>query len=218
MKRVFICSGGPIEEVVEVKQLPFSMEETIFIGADRGAIHLVNQGIVPNEIIGDFDSLVDGELELLREKIPHITILPAEKDETDTHLALREAMKYKPEEVYVTGISGGRLDHYEAALHDVCGFQQANPEVRFFIQNKQNKLQFFLPGTHILENDPAYKYVSFFAFAREIENISLDGFLYNVEKETIQIGNGRFTSNQQVGRTSHISFDTGICLMIRSSD
>ncbi len=218
MKRVFICSGGPLEEVVEVKQLPFSLEETIFIGADRGAIHLINQGIIPHEIIGDFDSLIDGELDFLQNKIPHVTILPAEKDETDTHLALREAMKYEPDEVILTGISGGRLDHYEAALHDVCGFQTVHPNVRFFIQNKQNELQFLLPGKYSLNKEETYQYISFFAFGRDIENISLEGFQYNVAHETIKIGNGRFTSNQQVGRTSHISFEAGICLMIRSSD
>ena len=37
MKRVFICSGGPIEEVVEVKQLPFSIEETIKLCVEAGA-------------------------------------------------------------------------------------------------------------------------------------------------------------------------------------
>ena len=60
MKRVIVCSGGP-KEVVDFKQLPFLEEETIFIGADRGAIHLLSKGIVPDEIIGDFDSLTEEE-------------------------------------------------------------------------------------------------------------------------------------------------------------
>ena len=46
MKRVVICSGGPIEEVVDFKQLPFMKDETIFIGADRGALYLLEKGII----------------------------------------------------------------------------------------------------------------------------------------------------------------------------
>ena len=218
MKRVFICSGGPLEEVVDLRQLPFFQEETIFIGADRGAFHLINANIIPNEIIGDFDSITEEELNVLREKITHISILPTDKDETDTHLALLEAMKYNPTEVILTGASGARLDHYQAALHDVYYFQIRYPKVSFYIQNNKNKLQFLLPGTHYIQKQEEYKYISLYPFGEKIENVNLDGFLYNVENEVVNYGNAKFTSNEQVERTSTISFESGICLMIRSSD
>ena len=61
MKRVVVCSGGPSKEVVDFKQLPFHRDEAIFIGADRGALWLLKEGILPNEAIGDFDSLTTEE-------------------------------------------------------------------------------------------------------------------------------------------------------------
>ena len=62
MKRVVICAGGPKEEIVDFKQFPLLKDEIVFIGADRGALHLLENGIIPHEIIGDFDSLSDDEL------------------------------------------------------------------------------------------------------------------------------------------------------------
>ena len=217
MKRVFICAGGPIEEVVDLRQLPFLQEETIFIGADRGAYHLLTTDIIPTEIIGDVDSISYKELDFLRTHVTQVSILPSEKDETDTHLALLEAMKYNPNEVILTGVSGSRLDHYQAALHDVYHFQQLHPKISFYVQNNKNKLQFLLPGTHYIQQQE-YKYISFYPFGEKLEGFTLDGFLYNVEEEQIDYGHAKFTSNEQVERTSTISFKSGICLMIRSSD
>lgn len=217
MKRVIVCSGGPVEEVVDFEQLLLE-EETIIIGADRGALHLLSKGIIPNEIIGDFDSLAEDEFQLLQQKVDTITILQAEKDETDTHSAIEKALAYKPREIILTAVTGGRLDHYEAVLHDLCRFQMDNPEILFSIQNNQNIIQFLLPGIHEIKHDVHYKYISFFSFGETVEDISLEGFLYNVTEENISVGNAKFTSNELKGRTSTISFKAGICLMIRSSD
>jgi len=218
MKRVVICSGGPKEEVVDFKQLLFLEDEVFFIGADRGALHLTENGIIPNEIIGDFDSLLDEEFQYLEQKVGKITKLQAEKDETDTHIAVIQALTYKPDQIILTAVTGGRLDHYEAVLHDMFRFQMSNPEVIFSIQNKQNIIRFLLPGTHLIEPNHQYKYISFFSFGEIVEAVWLRGFLYEVTNENIAMGNSKFTSNEVIGRTSNISFTKGICLMIRSSD
>lgn len=218
MRTVIVCSGGPVEEVVDFEQLPFSKEKTIFIGADRGALHLLSNGITPHEIIGDFDSLKQDEFHYLEKTIEKMTVLKAEKDETDTHIAILEGLKYKPDTVILTAVTGGRLDHYEAVLHDMVRFQMQHPEVTFYIRNKQNIIRFFLPGMHEIEPDEHFKYISFFSFGKSVENITLKGFLYEVDQEEISIGNAKFTSNEVSGRIGTISFDAGICLMIRSSD
>ncbi|KQL35476.1 thiamine diphosphokinase [Psychrobacillus sp. FJAT-21963] len=218
MKTVIVCSGGPVEEVVDFKQLPFSKEDTFFIGADRGALHLLTNGITPHEIIGDFDSLKEEEFHLLESTVEKVTVLQAEKDETDTHIAILRAIEYKPDNIILTAVTGGRLDHYEAVLHDMIRFQMNYPEIVFYIRNKQNIIRFLLPGIHEIKPDPHFKYISFFSYGETVENISLRGFLYEVTKENISFGNSKFTSNEVSGRIGTISFTAGICLMIRSSD
>ncbi|MEI4768619.1 thiamine diphosphokinase [Psychrobacillus sp. FJAT-51614] len=218
MKTVIVCSGGPVEEVVDFKQLPFSKEDTFFIGADRGALHLLTNGITPHEIIGDFDSLKEEEFHLLESMVQKVTILQAEKDETDTHIAILRALEYKPDNIILTAVTGGRLDHYEAVLHDMIRFQMKHPEIVFYIRNKQNIIRFLLPGTYEIKPDQHFKYISFFSYGETVKNISLRGFLYEVTKENISFGNSKFTSNEVSGRIGTISFTAGICLMIRSSD
>ncbi|MFJ7970756.1 thiamine diphosphokinase [Psychrobacillus sp. NPDC096389] len=218
MNRVIVCSGGPVEEVVDFEQLPLLEKETVYIGADRGALHLLEKGITPTEIIGDFDSLTTEEFQLVQQRVSKVTTLPVEKDETDTHIALQKALTYATDEIILTGVTGGRLDHYEACLHDICRFQMDHPDIHFSIQNNQNIIQFLFPGTYEIEQDDHYKYISFFSFGETVEKITLTGFLYNVTEENITVGNTKFTSNEVKGRTSTISFITGICLMIRSSD
>lgn len=218
MKRVVVCSGGPSKEVVDFKQLPFHTDEAIFIGADRGALWLLEAGIQPNEAIGDFDSLTQEELNFMKQNVRKITELQMEKDETDTHVAILIGLDYKPDEIILTGVTGGRLDHYEAALHDICRFQLENPTITFAIQNNQNIIRFLPQGTHTINLDNHYKYVSFFSFGKSVENMTLQGFLYDVEDEYINVGNAKFTSNELKDRTGTISFTAGICLMIRSSD
>ncbi len=60
MTTVIICSGGPKQDLPSFEKYRHT-EDVIFIGADKGSIYLLEQGIVPDEIVGDFDSLTDEE-------------------------------------------------------------------------------------------------------------------------------------------------------------
>ncbi len=44
-------------------------------------------------------------------KLPHIDIWPAEKDQTDTDIALEWALEQQATKIRLFGATGGRLDH-----------------------------------------------------------------------------------------------------------
>ena len=207
---VAICSGGPIHEVA------FSLMPDIWIGVDKGALYLIDKGISPHHIVGDFDSVTAEEFARISEVIEHIEQFQAEKDETDTDLALQKALTYEPTEVLLTGVTGGRLDHYEATLRSVSYMQQQYPHIVFKIINSQNSIQFLLPGTHLIEQSD-YSYVSFFSYGKTLHNVTLRGVKYETLNEVIEQGTSRFTSNEIIDEGS-ISFTGGICLMIKSKD
>lgn len=207
---VAICSGGPIHEVA------FSLTPDVWIGVDRGALYLIDKGIQPDRIVGDFDSVSAEEFARISEAVDHVEQFQAEKDETDTDLALQKALTYEPTEVFLTGVTGGRLDHYEATLRSVYLMQQQYPTIRFKIMNPQNSIQFLQPGEHVLTADN-YCYVSFFAYGETMQNVTLRGVKYETTDEVIEQGTSRFTSNEILGQGS-ISFTEGICLMIKSKD
>lgn len=206
-----ICAGGPRYEIAG------KMTADFWIAADSGAIHLLERGIEPDIIIGDMDSISDLAKTEWASWFQQSIVLPAEKDETDTQLALEKAVQQKPHRVTLYGVTGGRLDHYQAVLHDVAAYQQQYPTIQFEIVNETNRLRFLLPGTTTLLED-SYTYCSFFAWQQEVAGLTLKGFKYPVTNDTIVMTSSRFTSNEILEDTGSITFSSGICLTIQSRE
>ncbi len=81
-------------------------QEDYLICADSGYRHCVQLGFSPQLVLGDFDSyagVVQSDCELLR--------YPIEKDDTDTMLAVKQALQRGYERLLLVGMLGGRLDH-----------------------------------------------------------------------------------------------------------
>lgn len=211
---VAICSGGPIAEVYPIEQL----NADIYLGVDKGAYYLLSAGVLPTAVIGDFDSVSHAQWEEISKAVTHVESFRSEKDETDTDLALQKALEYNPTHVILTGVTGGRLDHYEAAIRSVYRMQLTYPTIQFIILNRQNELQFLKPGRHCLIRDENYRYLSFFAYEEQVLDVTLRGVKYETTQETIEKSTSRFTSNEIVTNNAYIEFSKGICLMIRSID
>lgn len=217
MTTVVVCAGGPRAELCSFASYK-ERDDVFFIGADRGALYLIEKGIEPHAIVGDFDSVSQTEYEQVLEHTRDAQRFKEEKDETDTDLALMKALAYKPTEIILTGVTGGRLDHYEAAVRSIYRIQKENPSVPLKIVNDQNVLQFLLPGTHIIKAEEPYRYLSFFAYEQPVEGVTLRHVKYETTNERIALGSSRFTSNEIMGTYGSIFFSQGICLVIRSID
>ena len=80
------------------------------IAVDRGYEHLVDCGIEPDIVMGDFDSLG---------YIPEhlgVEVFPRKKDASDVELALEKAFDRGFEELFVYGCLSHRLDHTYGVL------------------------------------------------------------------------------------------------------
>lgn len=210
---VILIAGGPAGELPDFSFFP----EALYIGIDSGTLVLLAKGIQPTAAVGDFDSVTDEDYKKIRAALPELERFPAEKEQSDTELGLERAMGYQPEQVILTGVTGGRLDHYLSALHTMFKFQQEFPATRFVLLNNQNRIRFLSPGTHDLQKEERYRYVSFYPFAEEIGGLTLTGFKYPVMNEAVPFGTTRFVSNELLGRGS-ITIQSGQCLMVESSD
>lgn len=110
-KRVVVITGAAAVPSRAVAAIPAG---ALVIAVDGGLDHARAAGIVPDRLVGDLDSITDAGL---RWAEAHIDIVrhPADKDETDTQLALRLALEEGAEEVTLIG-GGDRLDHTLAAI------------------------------------------------------------------------------------------------------
>ncbi|MFW6022481.1 MAG: thiamine diphosphokinase [Halanaerobiaceae bacterium] len=87
-----------------------------FIAADGGALLLENIEIVPDVILGDFDSLEQVKLDFYRKQNSIIIRYPVEKDETDGELALNYCLEHNLDNIKILGSQGGRIDQQWANI------------------------------------------------------------------------------------------------------
>ena len=101
MKTCVIIAGGDLPGTIEIP------EQTLVICADCGLRHARRLGIVPDVIVGDFDSYTEelpAGCEILR--------LPVEKDVTDTMQAVLYGEERGCRVFHIYGVFGGaRIDH-----------------------------------------------------------------------------------------------------------
>ena len=135
MKKVIIVSGGRKPSRSLYQSLYDS--DCRIIAVDSGAEFFRENGILPHILLGDFDSITEETLHYFEEKTELIRY-EQEKDFTDTEAALEEALKENPDEIFLLGCTGNRLDHFignlsllEKALHR---------GVRAFIMDDHNKI------------------------------------------------------------------------------
>lgn len=106
---VFLFLNGGIENCFFYKEHISShrKEGDRVICADGGYYLARKSGVVPDQVVGDFDSLDEGDVD---EGIETVRF-PEEKDFSDFELALGFAVERKPARIYVYGALGGRVDH-----------------------------------------------------------------------------------------------------------
>ena len=136
---------------------PPSREFFLSVAGDR-KIFAVDKGVevcracavVPNFLIGDFDSANPSAVEWAREKNIPTEKFPADKDLTDTQLALNRAAEIFGEYVaLVTGAFGGRVDHlynnvFTCAALDRKIFLADEREIIFYVKGGEDvAIKFF---------------------------------------------------------------------------
>ncbi|QNT63871.1 thiamine diphosphokinase [Weissella koreensis] len=186
-----------------------------WVAADRGALYLMKLGITPILTFGDLDSIHFEHHSDLASKLPEI-ISKEEQVQTDAEAILQVIeQKYQPKLIEIYGATGGRLDHL---LHNILMF--AKPNLKRIadqcrIIDKNNVIDFYLPGNYTIEKISGMKYVGFAA----IEPVT--GLTLIDEKYPLTDWNGPVTiwgSNEFVGETNHFSFKSGLIAVIQSKD
>lgn len=107
--RAFIVGGGPApaQGWLRSQFLPGDC----LIAADRGAAYLQADGLGPDLLLGDFDSLPPELLPTLQKSCRQCLAFPCDKDYSDLELALRAAHHLGFRHAIVAAALYGRLDH-----------------------------------------------------------------------------------------------------------
>ncbi|MBU5366276.1 thiamine diphosphokinase [Enterococcus devriesei] len=195
----------------------FSTKFEKIIGIDRGNLFLLRRGIVPDLAIGDFDSLNEKEKEEVFGQVGEVLTAPAEKDDTDTQLALVKAFERFPQaEVTLIGATGGRLDHLLANL-----WLGLEPRFQPFlsqitISDRGNTIKYLAPGSYRLEQEVEMKYVAFCCLT-SVKELSLTNFKYELKKADFPQPTSLASNEFLIGQ-AEVSFSKGMIAVIQSRD
>jgi thiamine pyrophosphokinase len=210
-KNIIIISGGcPVNPEFFSKQIR-KLGKCLIICCDGGARHLRNTGFKPNVIIGDMDSIDSLQLEgYSREKIKIIKY-PAEKDFTDTELALDYAIGLKPDKIFIWCALGGRIDHTLANIFVLTRAQ--GKEVETVLADEYCEV-FVLNKKAVITNEKG-KTVSLIALTPRVTGITLSGFAYPLTRGSLKMGESRGISNVIKNSRAVIKIEKGKLLVIK---
>jgi len=187
------------------------------IAGDKGLEALYQLKIIPNHVVGDFDSVSPEILEFYKKQSQIIFhTFNAEKDNTDTDIAFKLAIQLKSSKITILGALGKRMDHAIANIHILKDALEANIPCQ--IIDEHNRI-YLINKEMTLEKDKVYgKYVSLIPLTSTVEGLTLTGFKYPLNHYTLPIGTSLGISNEIIGDIAHIEMKKGILIVIESRD
>jgi thiamine pyrophosphokinase len=206
-----IISGGRLGDQSFFQKKIVRMENYLIICCDGGVRYLQQTGIKPDVIIGDMDSIDPAKLASYAEQGVKILKYSANKDFTDTELALDYAIGLKPEIIYIWGALGGRIDHTLSNLFLLIKGKDALIETYLI----DEYCEVFLLKGNLTFDKSAGQTVSLIALSPQVEGITLRGFLYPLVDATLRMGETRGVSNVIEGDDATVSARSGNLLVIR---
>lgn len=101
---VIIFSGGSIDIPCAIKLLD-AHKNAVLIAADKGIETMAEMNLMPDFIIGDFDSASEDAVNIINNlhEVYHIPVerLIPEKDDTDTEDAVKLALSHTKGDIYI---------------------------------------------------------------------------------------------------------------------
>ena len=204
MRRCVIIGGARIGKYDVIRQ--YLREDDYYICCDSGLDHYEKLGIIPDLVIGDFDSHEKPTLSY------ETIVLPCEKDDTDTMAAVREAVNRGFRDFLLIGIVGGRIDHTLANLCILLWLD--NRGMKAFAVDDYSEME--IVSCMPAYVDDRYAYFSLVNISGEAAGIDIRNAKYTLENAEIisdfQIG----VSNEPLpGRTAEIIVRRGALLLIK---
>jgi thiamine pyrophosphokinase len=210
MNAIIIC-GGIIEDYTYFKR--FLENADYVICADGGARHVKMLNVVPDVLLGDFDSISGSDYDFLKQRT-NVETYPVEKNETDSEIAVELALKKGYRNIIILGGTGGRLDHTVANMLLLKRIHDAGAEG--MLVNEKNQV-YYVTSAITLEREEGFK-VSLIPLGQKACGITTGGLYYPLSGEDIESGSTRGISNEFIADTAEITVEKGALLVIKSKD
>lgn len=216
MGEILIITGGPICSSFAQKYIKGGNWDVI-IAADRGLEFCNALHLEPNLILGDFDSADEGVVSFYEKKYPErFRRYPARKNQTDTELAIDEALLLPQKEIHILGALGGRTDHMLANIQLLKKTLSKNKIC--YLVDEGCRIRMTDKPVLIRRTEMAGSMISLIAYGENVAGLTLTGFAYETDNLTLVPASSRGISNYLIADDGMIRFTKGTLLIIESDD
>ena len=175
------------------------------IAADAGLANAKQCGIIPDIILGDFDSLD------FKPQGENVITYPIEKDDTDTMLAIKLGLKKGFKEFFIYGGTGGRIDHTIANIQSLSYI--ANNGAQGYLIDDTNVIT-VIKNSKITIGSEKGKNLSVFCLGDTANGVSIKGTKYEAENISLTCNFPLGVSNSFKENMADISVKDGMLAII----
>lgn len=222
MKAIVLADGdAPDRAALDAAWPGWAAGTEVVIAADGGARHADRLGLTVGAWVGDGDSIAADALDALAAAGVIIHRTAAAKDESDTELAVLEALTRDPSEIVIIGALGGRrFDHALAnvgllAMPQVGGRAVSLLDARTRIRllsapgDRGAAVRMGLPGR-------VDDLVSLLPYGEGVVGVTTEGLAYPLADEPLPPGPARGLSNFRVTPNAAVTVRSGRLLVIET--
>ncbi len=210
MKTILILNG----EILDYKFIKsFTDEEDYIIACDGGLKHCKVLDIIPNLILGDFDSVNSSLLDEFKSN-SEVLKFPKDKDFTDGELGVQKAIEIGNEVIILGGFSyKGRIDHVFSNVFMMKSFSDNGIKAKMISENNEI---YYLDDE--LEFECNKKFVSLIPLSEIVEVEKSKGLKYDLTNQIFNFGSSRSLSNESIEKSIYIKLIKGKALVTVSCD
>ena len=219
--QALIISGGHLEDAfADSYRERYPCDITI--GVDSGMGYFYRKDLIPDYIVGDFDSVEPSVLHRFLDakpqegKKPIILQFQPEKDETDTELAIRTAIREGCDTIHLLGATGSRIDHMLGNIH-LLGMAMEQG-ITCIMADGHNRIRMIKDALVIKKDEQYGNYVSLLPFTPNVTGLTLKGFKYPLDGYTLECYHSLGVSNEITKEQAEISFADGVLVVVESRD
>lgn len=208
---VAIFTSPSVEKGAFVTEALQSADE--IIAADCGALSALRLHIIPKVVLGDLDSLNKTAIEKLKKDGTRFITYPEGKDETDTELAIRYAIKTGAKKIsLIGGIAGNRLEHTVANISLTY-----NRKVSVQLINGPSKAWAVQGPNTVSVSGKADDLLSLLPLTKTVNGIETTDLVYPLSNESLYFGVPRGISNVFKQKAVLVKFRSGVLLFIHTN-
>lgn len=204
MRRYVIVGGSEIRDYAAVRN--YLRSDDYFVFCDCGLRHFEGLGVIPDLIIGDFDTHEKPE------DLSNVIVLPVVKDDTDSIFAVKEGIRRGYDDFLLIGVTGGRQDHNLGNIYALLMLKEAGKSA--VIVDDYCEMEIIGAG-ETARVKRGVKFFSLINIAGTARGITITGAMYNLDNAEITSAYQYGISNEVMSDEAVITLREGSLLLLR---